>query len=245
VHSREVDGRWSELAMAPFSGQYGAEATLSPDGQCVVLCTGAPAGGGPPANNWQIWFVYRNGEGWDAPVNAGFPPNSPEQSAAYPSLAASGNLYYFSGDIPGGLGGGDIWVSALTDGKYLDPVNIGTSVNSEHWELDPYISPDERLIVFASNRPGGLGGFDLYVSYRGDDGSWLAPRNPGPAVNSSADEFHPFVSLDGQYLFFCSKRSSHANYSTAALTYEEKMKALDSAGNGAEDIYWVSVGALD
>ncbi len=67
----------------------------------------------------------------------------------------------------------------------------------------------------------------------------------GEPINSKASEICPSVSPDGKYLFFTSRRTSHRNYSETQLTYEEKMKILNSPGNGEEDIYWVDVKVIE
>ena len=242
---REHEGRWSEPVTAPFSGRYSAEAGLSPDGNRIVLSMGVPPDGtGPPQGNWQAWFVDRTSSGWSEPFNPGPPLNSDDFSLDYPTLAADGSVYFFSGSRPEGQGNGDIWKSSWNPDGYAEPQNLGAVINSEHWDIDPYISPAQDFLVFASNRPGGVGGFDLYVARRDETGGWSEPRNLGPEVNSTADEFHPFVSLDGNYLFFCSKRRLVADFSERSLSWEEKLRIMQAPGNGQEDVYWVDAAVL-
>ena len=136
------------------------------------------------------------------------------------SVAADGSIY-FASDDPGGLGSGDLYVSRFADGRYLAPVNVGAPVNSEYEERGPFIAPDQSYLLFMRARaPGNLGMIDLYVSFRNADGSWSAPRNLGPRVNSEGNEICPIVSPDGRYLFFNSSRS------------------------GNDDDYWVDAGLI-
>ncbi|MEO5929725.1 MAG: OmpA family protein [Candidatus Kapaibacterium sp.] len=72
------------------------------------------------------------------------------------------------------------------------------------WEAQPALSRDGRTLYFAADRSGGMGGTDIYVAHRGADGRWSAPVNVGSGVNSACDELSPFVSGDGQWLYFSS-----------------------------------------
>ena len=87
------------------------------------------------------------------------------------------------------------------------PVNLGPAINSAFSDQGPAISKDGLSLYFTSNRPGGLGGFDMYVSQREDvDEPWGSPVNLGPTVNTAFDEGNQAFSRDGHFLFFQSKR---------------------------------------
>jgi hypothetical protein len=87
------------------------------------------------------------------------------------------------------------------------PVNLGPVINGAGSDQGPAISKDGLSLYFTSNRPGGLGGFDMYVSQReGVDEPWGPPLNLGPTVNTSSDEGNPAFSRDGRFLFFQSRR---------------------------------------
>jgi hypothetical protein len=94
--------------------------------------------------------------------------------------------------------------------KYSDwsaPVNLGAIINSTFSDQQPAISKDGLSLYFTSNRPGGLGGFDMYVSQRASaDDPWSSPVNLGPTVNTTFDEGNPAFSRDGHLMFFQSKR---------------------------------------
>ena len=84
-------------------------------------------------------------------------------------------------------------------------MKLGDAVNSAYTELHPCIAPDERFLVFYSNRPGHLGsrGGDLYISFRGEDGAWRPAVNLGLAFNRGhLSTSFPRLSPDGKYLFF-------------------------------------------
>jgi len=101
-------------------------------------------------------------------------------------------------------------VSSTQAQKYSDwsaPVNLGPVVNSAASDQGPSISKDELSLYITSNRAGGLGGFDMYVSQRASvDDPWSSPVNLGPTVNTAFDEGNQAFSRDGHFLFFQSKR---------------------------------------
>jgi len=110
---------------------------------------------------------------------------------------------------PGGFGGWDIWVtqrSAVSE-PWGEALNLGPLINTEYDDAKPSISADGLTLYFCSNRPGGYGGLDLWMSTRAtitDD--WRAPVNLGEPVNGEADEAFPCVSTDGLELYFDSGR---------------------------------------
>ncbi len=145
--------------------------------------------GGPP------------GFGWSAPVPLGAPINTSGADQA-PALSPDGLSLYFASDRPGGFGGTDLWVShrASADDPWEVPVNLGSVVNSSGAESGPEFSSDGHLLFFQSDRPGGFGSNDLYVSYRvnaQDDFGWGAPLNLGPDVNTAAAEAGPWLQENG------------------------------------------------
>src|SRR6266850_6361061 len=94
--------------------------------------------------------------------------------------------------------------------KYSDwsaPINLGPVINSAFSDQGPAISKNGLSLYFTSNRPGGLGGFDMYVSQRASvHEPWGSPVNLGPTVNTTSDEGNPAFSRDGHFLFFQSRR---------------------------------------
>ncbi len=244
---KEEGGVWTFPEVAPFSGRYSSECQLSPDGNTMYFCAGIPASAtGDPKGNWDLFKVERKNGVWGNPVRLAYPLASDDYSADCPSVSANGNIYFYSANYRGGLGKGDIYTSRFINGGYAAPQNLGTKVNTEHYDMDPFIAPDDSYLIFSSLRPGGHGDNDLYISFRNSDGTWGEAVNMGPKINSYAHEIHPFVSRDGKYLFFCSKRRmAYKRYSEKALTYKEKMAWTQKPGNEFEDIYWVDAKVID
>ncbi len=104
------------------------------------------------------------------------------------------------------LGRTDIYVARKSNGKWLEIVNAGNIINSEYWDSQPSLSPDGRYLFFASNRPGGFGGIDVWYCERSGD-SWSNPENAGALVNSPADEMAPTIALDNRTFSFSSNRT--------------------------------------
>ncbi len=120
-------------------------------------------------------------------------------------IAQDGQWLVFTGCTrPDGYGSCDIYISYKTPNGWSEAVNLGNKVNSEHWDSQPCLSPDKRDLYFSSHRPGGLGGSDIYVSHLQSNGRWSEPENLGPQINTSGNEFSPFIHADNQNLYFTS-----------------------------------------
>src|SRR5262245_26589540 len=100
--------------------------------------------------------------------------------------------------------------AAPAAGNYSDwgtPVNLGGAINSAASDQHPALSKDGLSLYFTSDRPGGFGGLDLWVSQReSEEAPWGAPVNLGPTVNSGATDMAPAFSPDGHHLYFHSDR---------------------------------------
>jgi hypothetical protein len=236
VHMKEANGHWQKPEIAFFSGKYFSEFSLSPDGSKIVYCSNQPANSqGPPTDRWTTFMVEKTKSGWSLPRDL-------KIRTGYPTISSQGNIYFF-GYRKGGKRDGQIFMSEYANGKYSKPVNISNpnnQINSDMHEIDPFIAPDESYLIFCSNRPNGFGDADLYITFRRQDGSWTKAINMGESINTNVTEFCPSVSPDGKYLFFSSNRILYKNYSQYPISYEKKIKILNSPGNGSNDIYWVS-----
>ena len=134
---------------------------------------------------------------WSAPVNLGAVLNSPFTDFG-PAISKDGLSLYFSSDRLGGFGGPDIWVSQRSslEAPWGAPMNLGQVINTPNADSVPAFSRDEHWMFFNSDRPGGLGGNDIWVSYREhtkDDFGWQQPVNLGAAVNT------PFMDQGASY----------------------------------------------
>jgi Tol biopolymer transport system component/sugar lactone lactonase YvrE len=214
VIAEEKNGEWSRPQILPYSQEYGfGEMTISPDGQTIVFCSRKKIKGIKESNDLDLWRMKRMDKKWKKPEHLGYVVNS-KGHEAFPSLADSGNLYFFSDIDP--EKGDDLFVSRWVDGVYTRPENLGSAVNSDKHDCDPFVAPDESFIVFCvRDRPEGLGKNDLFITFRKHDGSWSDAVHLGEKINSTSEEITPYITPDRKYLFFTSNRS------------------------GSFDIYWV------
>jgi flagellar motor protein MotB len=113
-------------------------------------------------------------------------------------------MYFTACERPGGLGSCDIFFSALSNGKWSFPVNLGSPVNTKYWETQPSVNASGNMLFFSSNRPGGYGGKDLWYSVYKSNGRWAIPKNLGDSINTPGDEISPFIHFDGRTLYFSS-----------------------------------------
>jgi outer membrane protein OmpA-like peptidoglycan-associated protein len=133
------------------------------------------------------------------------------QNEGAQNISQDGQWLIFTGcNFPDGLGSCDLYISYLTPDGWSTPENLGDSINTEYWESAPSISPDKRDLYFVSNRPGGYGGNDIYVSHRRSDGRWTQPENLGPVINTIGNDATPFIHADNQSLYFTS--DGHPGY---------------------------------
>ena len=141
---------------------------------------------------------------WGTARNAGAPLNTAGNEGAQ-SIASDGRSMYFTAcDRNDGLGRCDIYYSTFDGARWAPGANVGQPVNSAYWESQPSISPNGRMLFFVSNRPGGIGGMDIWYSILGNDGKWGKPVNPGKTINTAGDEFSPFIYFNSRTLYFSS-----------------------------------------
>lgn len=114
-------------------------------------------------------------------------------------------IFFTSCHQPDGFGSCDLYFSKRHGELWSEPQNLGPVVNGSSWESQPTLSSDGRTLYFASNRPGGFGGSDIWKSIMQADGTWSKPENLGNAINTAEDEMSPYIHADGQTLYFSSK----------------------------------------
>ncbi len=148
-----------------------------------------------------IMVSYKKDDGtWTEPVGIA-ELNTPGHDAAIALSPDGQTLFIFKSTNEDK---GDIYMSILEGNKWTEPVRLNSNINTEYWEGSCSVSADGKYLYFASERPGGYGGRDLWVSEKeGDD--WGPATNLGPIINTKYDEDAPFIHPDGITLFFSSK----------------------------------------
>jgi len=128
-----------------------------------------------------------------------------EPSKGAINISQDGDWLIFAGNFPSkGYGNFDLYISYQTPQGWSEPINLGPQVNTEFWESSPSLSSDKGTLYFSSDRPGGYGGKDLYVSHRLPNGKWSEALNMGASVNTTGDELAPFIHADNNTLYFTS-----------------------------------------
>jgi outer membrane protein OmpA-like peptidoglycan-associated protein len=121
------------------------------------------------------------------------------------TVSNDGEWLIFAGDFfEKGYGSYDLYISYSTPDGWSEPENLGDKINTPYWESAPSISPDSRTLYFSSDRPGGYGGRDLYMSTRLSNGKWSDAVNLGPTINTAGNELYPYIHADNQTLYFTS-----------------------------------------
>lgn len=237
-HKKLPNSKWSAPAVAAFSGKYGdLEPAFSPDGKKLFFSSNRPLNG-DQVKDYDIWVVEKVNGLWSSPKNLGKPVNT-EANEFYPSITASGNLY-FTAEYDKGIGKEDIYVSRWINGSFTKSTALDTAVNSAVWEFNAFVSPDETFILFTSyGRKDDKGGGDLYISTKNVVGHWQPAKNL-TFINSAKLDYCPFVSAGQKTLFFTSSRHNLPSSYDKPVTYDELSKAYNGTCNGSENIYWIN-----
>lgn len=156
-----------------------------------------------PSRGWSFHlatdFEYRNFRQMNKEINSKDHDGSIQ-------LDQNDEILYFYRD-------GDIWSVYVANDSVNDPQQMGVHVNSNHYEPSIFFSYDGTKLFVVSDRPGGYGGLDIYISYRIGDNEWTTPKNCGPNVNTPYDEDAPYLDPNESTLYFSSKgHSSMGDY---------------------------------
>ena len=210
--SRKEGSRWSTPlhagALLNHRG-YNAVAGFSPDGSQLFL----HGHYGPPgvlAKTQGISVSRSNGSGWSQPENVTIPYFLNKSAILCGALSSNNSVFVFSAESYGTFGVDDIYVSVKENGKWTEPRNLGSGINTQFQELSPSISDDTRTIYFSSNGRKGHGSFDIYSATRLDDSwtNWSAPQNLGSKVNTEGRElFYRHYPAFGISMFTTTKSS--------------------------------------
>lgn len=253
-------GAWQEPRVLPFSGRsldFGPR--LSADGTRLYFASVRPVPSSKQPH-FRIWVAQKNGDSWGEPVPVPAPINQDDSDNIDPALTSKGDLY-FASNRQDPAGHFHIYFarrSEANDGKFQEPEKLGAEINSDFSESAPAISPDGKMLVFASTaapedperrRPQDLIAAgkpyprqDLYISFQ-QNGHWTPAQHLEHGVNSSAEEVYPDFSPDGKFLFWGSERSSF-QIPTHRLNRKEVEQLWTGPLNGRGNIYFISVEAL-
>lgn len=182
---------------------------FSPDGTIMFLNQEKRNPGGLIINDGIAFSVFANGK-WSKPgrVSVDYLLNKSKHQSG--SITADGSLMLLSLQAYASRGEEDIYICSYENGKWTQPINLGSDINSSGQEMTPYLSADKKHLYFSSNGHGGKGGRDLFVSERKGEAwtSWSKPKNLGSEVNSFGVELNYFIDHKNQIAYFSSTQSS-------------------------------------
>ena len=144
---------------------------------------------------------------WLRAKNEGYPINSPD-AELYQSYSADGHYQFITrcdtrSENGWSLGACDLLMAYRTDSFWTVPESFGGTINTTDYEGMPCLSADNKTLFFISNKKGGYGGMDIWMSHF-KDGLWQEPINLGPKINTAGNEFAPFLHPDGKHFYFSS-----------------------------------------
>ena len=233
------------------SGGDDIDICFSVDGLSLYLSSSGRTG---CVGETDLWMATRKtlNDPWGELMNLGTNVNSPV-SECQPCLSADGLSLFFQSDRSGGLGGIDIYVTmrATTQDEWGPALNLGPAVNTSFHDYGPYLPADERVLLFCSNRHGGYGKADLYMTRRATtQDTWSPPVNLGWRVNSPSNETTPDLSADGRTLFFSSDRpGGYGDYDLWEVSIDPVVDLNDDGVVDADDMavmvsHWGTNGTL-
>ncbi len=154
------------------------------------------------SGNENIFYSTRADTVWRQPASISDTINTPQNEGTC-SISADGRTLVFAAcSRPDSRGGCDLYIVGKTGSTWGVPQNMGDAVNSYDWDSQPALSADGRTLYFSSERTGGLGKADIWVSKMLLNGQWGKPTNLGKTVNTAGEDKSPFIHANGQTLFF-------------------------------------------
>jgi outer membrane protein OmpA-like peptidoglycan-associated protein len=151
-----------------------------------------------------IYSTIQGAGNWEQPQKAGPALNSSGDEGGS-SITPDGHWMVFTAcDRDDSYGDCDLYIAEYKGGDWGNVENLGPNVNSAFWDSQPAISPDGLTLYFVSERPGGMGGTDIWMSRRSYGGEWSPAVNLGRRINTIGDEFSPYIAADNATLYFSS-----------------------------------------
>ena len=177
--------------------------TVSADGAKLVITRRVNSAKGGRDVQEDFFISHFADSGWAPMQPMGKPLNTVSNEGAQ-SISADGKTMVYTVCNRQGVGRCDIYISFFDGVEWSEPVSIGPTINTPAKETQPSLSADGRTIYFASDRAGGNGGLDIWVSHKAIDNTWSEPMNLGDSVNRAGDQMSPFIHFDGATLYFSS-----------------------------------------
>ncbi|MCZ2473091.1 OmpA family protein [Aquirufa ecclesiirivi] len=211
-YSERIGDVWSTAKRMPDvlnRDQYNTILSISPDGQTILL-KGAYVQGVYETRGFSMSKKTLNS--WSIPEKLDIPDyeklSRGKNEYAYLTMDGKALLLAFSEKKNSDRD--DLYVSFLNDGKWTEPKNLGRSINTDFSETTPFLAADGKTLYFSSDRPGGQGSQDIYMSKRLDNSwtNWRTPINLGGPINTEEYDAYYSLSAKGDFAYFLSSKSS-------------------------------------
>lgn len=243
IHVKKDHDGFKNPKVASFSGKFfDLEPFFSHDGLKLYFVSTRPLDGSiNKAKDFDIWYVERQtiSSNWSEAKNMGNPINT-EHGEFYPSIAKNGN-FYFTRDNPKLKRKDDIYLSKYINGILTEPKALPNIINSDGYEYNAFISPDESFLIYGCyNRKDGLGSGDLYISFNTKDG-WTEAKNLGNKINSTKMDYCPFVDFKTNTLYYTSKQDNSKTAFKNPLTIETLLNEFNKYDNGLSRLYKIKL----
>ncbi len=195
--TRKSGDAW--LAALPLEGRintktHEATAGISPDGQTLYIYRGDKGG--------DLFYSRKDDSDWDKLRRLPRDITSKGNQETSIAFTSDSRRVFFISDRPGGFGGKDIWTATLDQrGRWTEPTNLGSTVNSPYDEESLFLAPDDVTLYFSSQGHNTMGGYDVFKTvYR--NGRWIQPENLGHPVNTPGDDLFFVLTPDGKTAYY-------------------------------------------
>ncbi len=192
--THEINNVWTTPVNAPFTGTfYNSEPFITYDNQKMYFISERGA-----TNDFQIWFMTRNGSSWSTPQKL-TAPFSQDSIKMFPTAAINGNLYFtqFGASMKGRF-----YKARYINGAFETPSELSSTLNAYYSSGHAFIAPDESYFLFDAIPTQSSTGSLIYVSFKKQDSTWGNPILLGSNINATNNQYCPYISPDGKYMFF-------------------------------------------
>jgi OOP family OmpA-OmpF porin len=210
--SEKVGDTWStarRLSEVLNRDQYNTILSISPDGQ-TILIKGAYVNGTYETRGFSI--SNKTTAGWTVPVKVDIPgyEQMSKGKNEYGYLTMDGKAILLAFARKKNSEDDDLYISFFEDGRWSRPMDLGETINTKYSETTPFLSADGKTLYFSSDRPGGQGSQDIYLTRRLDDTwqNWRKPQNLGSPINTEEYDAYYSIAAKGDYAYFMSGKGS-------------------------------------
>ncbi|MCL6273112.1 hypothetical protein M3P19_03775 [Muricauda sp. 2012CJ35-5] len=191
--SRRINGKWKKAQKAFFANTNvnQIDPTFSPNGKHILFDSLLTEERG-----YDVYMLTKTAESWTKPKLLPKTINTAKHEF-YATMALNGNIYFTRRNESN-----DIYVSKWSNEGYSKAEVLKGGINTKFSDSNPYISANEDFLIFISNRDGGYGNTDLYISFKNKDDFWSTPQNLGDFINTKASEFCPTIALKTKRFLF-------------------------------------------